>query len=416
MNTDALSKQELPTYILRGLEPYLSYRTSAILAFGAWLKNTACLLEGGSVWWSPVHGDLGTPDSRSALQASVNALCQQASRPIAAVAHDLHPDFYSTELAVQLAAELGVPALAVQHHHAHIAAVLAEHGVDKPVIGLALDGVGLGTDGMAWGGEVLWVDGAQCERVGHLAPLALPGGDTAAQEPWRMALAALAACGQIDQAHRLLDAAVGAPAVSTVQTMLQRQLNCPISTSAGRWFDAAAGLLGLSVRQAFEAQAAMALEQAATRYLDAHPEGVVVDPAHWRIQANGVIDLTPLMASWIEHLPMADRDVELAAAHFHCTLADALAAHAMAVAQLRSADTVALGGGCFFNRILKHRIVTQLEGAGLRVLLPLQTSCGDSGLALGQAWVAAHHVAACTHQTVASNRFHSNNKVTSSCV
>ena len=129
-----------------------------VLACGAWLKNSACLLQGDQVVWSPVHGDLGDPDTCLALERSLERLLTRAEAPLRAIAHDLHPDFHSTRLAVDTAARLGVPALGVQHHHAHIAALQAEHALAGPVLGLALDGVGLGTDGNAWGGELLWVD------------------------------------------------------------------------------------------------------------------------------------------------------------------------------------------------------------------------------------------------------------------
>ena len=161
-----------------------------VLACGAFLKNRALRLDGARFAWSAPHGDLGEPDACAALDASVETLLAHGG--IDAVAHDLHPDFHSTRLALALAERLGVPAVGVQHHHAHIAAVIAEHGLAEPVIGIALDGVGLGTDGQAWGGELLWVDGGagahRWERVAHLQPLALPGGDVAAREPWRLAI------------------------------------------------------------------------------------------------------------------------------------------------------------------------------------------------------------------------------------
>ncbi len=151
--------------------------TTPVLACGAWLKNAACLLDAqGQAHWTAVHGDLSDPAACAALEASARVLLQQHG-PVAAVAHDLHPDFFSSRLAMDLAESLGVPAIGVQHHHAHIAAVVAEHGLKGPVIGLALDGVGLGTDDTPWGGELLWMDGAQWRRLGHLHPLALPGGD-----------------------------------------------------------------------------------------------------------------------------------------------------------------------------------------------------------------------------------------------
>jgi hydrogenase maturation protein HypF len=363
-----------------------------ILACGAFLKNAACLLDTtapDAVLWSANHGDLSDPQACVALDASVQQLLAQATGPIDAVAHDLHPDFFSTQLALRLAHELGVPAIAVQHHHAHIATVLAEHGIHRPVIGIALDGVGLGTDHTAWGGEVLLVDGAHFERVGHLSALALPGGDKAAQEPWRMAASLLHHGGVPDSIAPRLSPAVGESAARTIHTMLQRGLNCPQTTAAGRWFDAVAGLLGLSVRQEFEAQAAIALEQAAARHLQSHGAATVQTDL-WTITADGVIDLHPWLHERLlnvdTHNPAA---VDEAALSFHITLAAALCQHTVGLARTHQIDDVALGGGCFFNRILKDAIVAQLETEGLNVLQTRSLSCGDAGLALGQAWVAA---------------------------
>ena len=369
-----------------------------ILACGAFLKNAACLLDTQAPLkplWSAQHGDLSDPFACEALEQSTRTLLAQAGGRIDAVAHDLHPDFFSTHLAQRLAYEHGVPAIAVQHHHAHIAAVLAEHGaqLDKardmahPVIGIALDGVGLGTDGVAWGGEVLLVDGAHCARVGHLSPLALPGGDVAAREPWRMAAAALHACGMAEQIVPRFAPTVGEPAARTIHTMLQRGLNCPQTTAAGRWFDAVAGLLGLSVRQEFEAQAAITLEQAAARYLQDHT--LEVRASDWAVTPDGQIDVRLLLLSTLVAADWNDpAAVDEAAARFHLTLADALCADAVAQAHKHQVRDVALGGGCFFNRILTNHIASKLESAGLNVLQTRSLSCGDAGLALGQAWVA----------------------------
>lgn len=367
-----------------------------ILACGAFLKNAACLLDTQAPHaplWSVQHGDLSDPAACEALEQSVRALLAQAGESIDAVAHDLHPDFFSTHLALRLAHELGVSAFAVQHHHAHIAAVLAEHGVQRPVIGIALDGVGLGTDGVAWGGEVLLVDGAQFTRVGHLSPLALPGGDVAAREPWRMAAAALHVCDMADHIVPRFTPTMGVQAARTIHTMLQRGLNCPQTTAAGRWFDAVAGLLGLSVRQEFEAQAAIALEQAAARYLQSHT--LEVRASDWAVTPYGQIDLRPLLASTLITTDLLNpAAVDEAAARFHLTLADALCAQAIAQAHKHQLRDVALGGGCFFNRVLTQRIVSQLSNAGLNVLQTQKLSCGDAGLALGQAWVAERMVSA----------------------
>ena len=363
-----------------------------VLACGAWLKNAACLLADGGGQWSPVHGDLGDPEACRALEASARRLAAQAPRPVAAVAHDLHPDFFSTRLAQSLAAEWGVPAIAVQHHHAHIGVVMADHGVDEPVIGLALDGVGLGTDGTAWGGELLWVSPAAWRRLGGLWPLRLPGGDVAAREPWRMAAAAMQALGQGDAIEARFAPVVGAVAARGVQRMLAAQLNCPVTSSAGRWFDAAAGSLGLSVRQAHEAEAAIALQVQAEQYLAA--QACEPAPPDDGVVGAGVLaqlDLRPLLARLLDTPPAG---VAEAAAWFHVSLAHALADWASAAARETGTRTVCLGGGCFFNAVLTSRLVGRLVSQGLRVLLPRSTNCGDAGLALGQAWVAAHQLAA----------------------
>jgi hydrogenase maturation protein HypF len=290
------------------------------------------------------------------------------------IAHDLNPDFPSTRFAAQFAAEHGLSTLGVQHHHAHIGAVAAEHGIDGPLLGLALDGVGLGGDGGAWGGELLCVDGAHYERIGHLRELRLPGGDRAAREPWRMAAAALHALGRGDEIGRRFDK----PAASAVRQMLETGFNSPSTSSCGRWFDAAAGLLGIREVAAFEGQAAMLLEGLAQRHgaCVAMPDGFALD-------ANGVLDLSPLLAR------LADADnIEYAAALFHSTLAEALAQWVIAAAQATNIRRVALGGGCFLNAILSAALNKRLLESGLDVAAARLVPPNDGGLSLGQAWVA----------------------------
>jgi hydrogenase maturation protein HypF len=373
-----------------------------VLACGAWLKNTACLLDGHSVWMSPLHGDQGTPQARAQLLESMARLQLLALAPIEAVAHDLHPDFFSTQVAQQLAHKLGVPAIAVQHHHAHIAQVQAQHAPGQSLLGWALDGVGLGTDQTAWGGELLLVQDASFQRIAHLPTLCLPGGDVAAREPWRMAVAALHRLGLAPEqmfsrtACSCLRAgpvaAVPAASIQGIGRMLARGLNCPSTSSAGRWFDAVAGLLGVCWWQTEEAQAAIALEHLAAQYLSAHP-APVLDAG---LCAAG-LNLDPLMrhllalVNGLEGDPAAYRAMQAqAAALFHVALADALAQAAIQAAALHPIKAIALSGGCCFNGILRTRLHNTLEQAGLTVYLPADHAFGDAGLALGQAWVAAH--------------------------
>lgn len=357
----------------------VSHRGPPVLAAGAWFKNALCAVRDGEARMSPVVGDLNTPDACIAHEAAAAELLAWLGTP-AAIAHDLHPDFHSSRHAADLAARLGVPAIAVQHHHAHIASVCAEHGHEGPVIGLALDGVGLGTDNTPWGGELLRVDGARFERLGHLEPLALPGGDRAAREPWRMAAAVLHDLGRGDE---IAGRYAGEAAASTVLTMLERGINCPRTSSAGRLFDAAAGLLGLCLRMEIDAEAAIKLEQAATQRIAA--EGWPVAMADGWTRTAGRLDLRPLLGQLAD-----EKDAGAGAARFHATLVAALGEWTAAAAEDSGLDIVAVGGGCFFNRLLAAGLRDNLEQRGLTVLAPIHLVPGDAGLALGQAWVAMH--------------------------
>ena len=346
-----------------------------VLACGAWLKNTVCVTHGNKAHVSPLIGDLDSAEARQLLDDSVARLCNTLMvRPVA-VAHDLHPDFYSTQFALAFAAQHGLPAIAVQHHHAHIAALCAEHGITRPVLGVALDGVGLGTDNTPWGGELLRVDGAHFERLGHLAPLAMPGGDRAAREPWRMAAAVLHKLGRgAEIARRFPQQA----AAQTVASMLQRGLNCPATSSMGRLFDAAAGLLGVSQSQAFEAQAAIALQALAQQHGNIEPLA-----CGYQITPEGVLDFAPLL-----DMLCGCHDAARGAALFHATLAAGLSGWVEQAARRHSIAHIALGGGCFHNDILLQSLSAKLAAQGLCVLTARQVQPNDSAISLGQAWVA----------------------------
>jgi hydrogenase maturation protein HypF len=346
----------------------------AVLATGAFLKSAVCVTRGDQAFLSQHVGDLDNAATCRALEETATHLLRVLDVEPEIVAHDLHPDFHSTRFAVAFARERGIRAIGVQHHLAHIGAVVAEHDVSEPVLGLALDGVGFGSDGGAWGGELLRVDVGAMERLGHLRALALPGGDRAAREPWRMAASALHALGRGREIVRRFDG----PGAATIARMLDRGVNAPPTSSAGRWFDAAAGLLGVRAVSAFEGQAPMLLEGLAERYGPVAPLA-----GGWTIAEDGVLDLLPLVGA------LADTgDAARGAALFHATLVAALDEWVRAAARRTGIGTVALGGGCFMNRILATGLRERLGQGGLTVLEARQTPPNDGGLALGQAAVA----------------------------
>jgi hydrogenase maturation protein HypF len=350
----------------------------SVLACGAGYKNTICVTRGDQAFLSQHIGDLDNRASCDAWEEVAAHLMRVLQIEPAYVAHDLHPDLLSTRLGIALAQVRGLPAIAVQHHHAHIAAVGAEHGARGPLLGLALDGVGLGSDGAIWGGELLRVDESGFERLGGLRPLALPGGDRAAREPWRMAASALHALGRGEQISRRFPW----PAAEGVRSLLERGLNCPRTSSAGRLFDAAAGLLGVKACMAFEGQAAMLLEGLAEGHGPLAP-----DPEGFRLAADGALDLWPLLAR------LADTgDAVYGAALFHATFAEALAQWVVQTAQRQGLEAVALGGGCFLNHRLSTILRARLARGGLRVYEAHRLPPNDGGLSLGQAWVAMGQV------------------------
>ena len=339
-----------------------------VLAVGGHLNNAVCVTRGDQAFLSQHIGDLDNAAALGFFEETVGHLLALLEVRPAAVVRDRHPDFLSSRFAETLAAELGVPCLAVQHHHAHLAAVAAEQGVTGPALGLALDGFGLGTDGGAWGGELLRLDGAGFTRLGRLALLALPGGERAARQPWRMAAAALHRMGRAGEIVSRLGAY--GPAAGLVQ-MLEAGVNAPPTSSCGRWFDAACGLLGVCPNAGYEGEAPMALESLvrAPRVL----------AGGWRIANPGgpfsELDLLPTLEALLDC-----GDAASGAELFHGTLAAALLDWLAGY----PAGPVLLGGGCLANRVLAEALLAGLAPHG--AIAGLAPS-GDGGLALGQAWV-----------------------------
>jgi hydrogenase maturation protein HypF len=335
-----------------------------VLALGGLLKATACATRGNEAVLSQHVGTLDNVATLRFLDEAVRHLLHLLDTRPVLLAHDLHPDFPAR----RLAGRLGLPMFAVQHHHAHAAAVLAEHGVTAPALAVVLDGFGLGGDGEAWGGELLRLDGAIFRRLGHLRKLALPGGDAAARQPWRMGAAALHALGRGEE----IVARFGPQAAPVARLLAAGRVAA--TSSCGRLFDAAAALLGVLQTSTYEGEGAMRLEALATA-----PR---VLAGGWRL--NGMeLDLLPLLEA------LRKCTAEEGAGLFHGTLAAGIVAWVVAASGQEGLDTVALGGGCFVNRVLAEAVAGGLRNAGLRPLLPLQAPAGDGGLSLGQAWIAA---------------------------
>ncbi|MFG1416390.1 carbamoyltransferase HypF [Xanthobacter sp. V0B-10] len=359
-----------------------------VLALGAELKSAICLTHGAKALLSHHLGDLDAPDTIDAFEAALSDYAALFAHAPAAVAVDLHPGYRATRVGAGRAEALGLPLVGVAHHHAHMAAAMAEAGWrrgDGPVVGLVLDGLGLGEDGVLRGAEILVGDYVAAQRAGSLSAIALMGGDVASREPWRVLLAHLdRALGRhaVDGDPALAALFAGRPA-ATLRAMADKGLNAPQAHSAGRLFDAVAALLGLAPeRLSHEGEAAMALEACADMTAEPYPFAVR--------EPEGILDIdpTPLWRALLADRA-AGRPAGAMSGAFHRGLAHAFADAAARVARRGGIGAVALSGGVFQNALLLEETEGRLAGHGLRVLSPTQVPAGDGGLALGQAVVAA---------------------------
>ncbi|MDJ0867751.1 MAG: carbamoyltransferase HypF [Myxococcota bacterium] len=373
--------------------------TPPILALGGDLKAAFALAAHGRVVVSQHLGDLDHPEAFAAYQDALDLLSRLYEHKPEAVACDRHPGYRSHEMASRLARARGLPTLPVVHHHAHIAACLAEHGRPRSaprVLGLALDGLGLGEDDTLQGGELLWCSYDGCERVGTLKPVAMLGGDRASLEPWRSLYAHLRA----EQSWAELDAHFGdtevvaylrSKPVELLEQMLERGLNAPLASSAGRLFDAVAAALGICREGiSYEGQAAMQLEALVTKEALAEAQREPYPFPVPRLGGQGLPYVEPL-SMWRALLGdlWAGVDPALVSARFHAGFATGLLRMVCQAAERRGARTVALSGGCFQNRILLELVADGLRRAGLEVLVHRRLPPNDGCLALGQAVLAA---------------------------
>ncbi len=352
-----------------------------ILATGGDLKACFGLVQGRHAFLSHHIGDLAELSTYRDFGKAVAHYQRLFGIEPEIVAHDMHPGYHSTDFAESLD---GVGRIAVQHHHAHIAACMADNGVAGPVIGVAFDGTGYGLDGSIWGGEFLVADYSAFERIGYLRPVLLPGGDRAVRQPWRSAAAHLHTASLLEAGEELFAGRVAGAEWRLVAQMLQRKVGCVETSSMGRLFDAVAALLGLADEALFEAQAAMALEAAADERENGSSRIRV-------IEQNGAIlwDARTIIKSVLEDRRHGDA-TPLIAARFHNSIAEAIVTVCRLARRRHDIGTIALSGGTFQNAMLADRTAERLSEDGFSVLLHRQVPCNDGGLCLGQAAVAAH--------------------------
>lgn len=357
-------------YVPKSIE--LGISGPSVLATGSWLKNTACLTKENRAILTQHIGDLDRAANCRSLNKAVQYLLDLLKVQPKAIACDLHPDFYSTQYAEQLAEERNIPLFRFQHHHAHIASVLASNQLDRPIIGLALDGVGLGLDGNAWGGEILKVNGTDFERIAHLSPLSMPGGDKCARQGWRLALGFLWQHGLLDKYSQHFQF----HEAEKTKKILSLNSRFPQTTSLGRLFDLAASLLNICHVSSYEGEAAMRLESLATGVKGQSLLSLV------NLKEN-IIDFAPLLLSFLDR-----NDTEQAAADFHATLACVFARVAYESAIQSGIEDIGMAGGCCLNQLLTDQIKENLKVKGFRVWETKNIPCNDGGLSLGQAWLA----------------------------
>ncbi|MFI6596609.1 carbamoyltransferase HypF [Nonomuraea sp. NPDC050536] len=360
----------------RGLTP-ASHRLPVaspepLLAVGAQLKSTFTLADGERAVVGPHIGDLADAETLEAYDVALDRLRAIHRITPAVAVHDLHPGYLSTRIARRYPRRL-----AVQHHHAHVAAVAAEHGLEPPFLGVAYDGLGLGDDGTFWGGELLLATYTGYERLGRFSHAPMPGGAAAVRRPDRMALGYLLG-GETFQAPPS-GLAADLPDREVIERMIAQQLNCPRTSSAGRLFDAAAALLGLCSVNRFEGEAAMLLEAAATG---------PAEPLAWRLERrdglwvyDGVATLADLLAARADGEPVG----KIAAA-FHATIA---AVTVLMCERASEIGTVCLSGGVFQNRLLATEVMARLEEAGFEAYIGERIPVNDAGISFGQAAIAA---------------------------
>jgi hydrogenase maturation protein HypF len=385
--TRMAGEAELPLRRSRGYAPQpirLPQRCAVpTLAVGGQLKGTFALGRDDQAFVSHHLGDLDHYEAFKAFQRDVKLYEQLFQVQPKRIVHDLHPDYASTAYARRRAAEEGITLLGVQHHHAHMASCMAEHGLKEPVIGVSFDGTGFGPDGAIWGGEFLVGDYATYQRAAHLRYVPMPGGDAAIREPWRMAMAHLL---DADCDDGILHNRIPEPSRKTVRQMIQRGFNTPRTSSAGRLFDAVAALAAVRDHVSYEGQAAIELEWLAT---SDHTSDVYPFAAEKIDEPSPIqIDTRPIIREIIHDLRRGVFSAQIAR-RFHSTMVELIAVVCRQLRKTSGLNTVVLSGGVFMNVLLSTETTARLKAEKFRVFSHCQIPPNDGGLSFGQLAVAA---------------------------
>lgn len=396
--TRFIKKIPRPIRRSRGYVPFPIFNRKvmpSVLGVGGELKNTICLTKGDMAFLSQHIGDLKNRRTFDFFQESIEYLQQILQIKPSVIAHDMHPDYFSTKWAKE---KSSIPLVGVQHHHAHIVSCLADNGRDQEVIGLAMDGTGYGDDGSIWGGEILIADTSGYKRVGHLKYRPMPGGDAAIKEPWRMAIGYMY-CMFGENGNDLirkienipLVKKIGFKKIEIIIKMIEKQVNTPMTSSLGRLFDGVAALTGIRTEVSYEGQAAIEMEMIIKK------GSVLINRNniyHFHVnKSNEMIYIDP---DEVFHEIIFDIEVGLSvneiSLKFHCGIIFCFTEICKILREQRGLNSVALSGGCFLNRFLLENLHALLTKEGFEVLTHSQVPTNDGGISLGQAVVAAQKI------------------------
>jgi hydrogenase maturation protein HypF len=372
----------------RGFAPHpvrLDFKARQVLACGAEEKNTFCLTRDDYAFISQHIGDMENMETLEHFTITIELYKKLFRIEPEIIACDMHPEYLPTKYAHELANKEHLEIITVQHHHAHIAACMADNGIQGPVIGVALDGTGYGTDGYIWGGEFLVADFNGFKRMAHLEYLPLPGGALAIKKPYRTAAGYLLALGIEPDVKLPLLKYLKPGELDTIKSQIEKSLNAPLTSSTGRFFDAVAALIGVRGIIQYEAQAAIELEvlaRQAERETGIYPFSIVEK------NSTNIIKIHDLLAEIVHDLQSGVSEA-LIAVKFHNTIAHMIVEICRKISKITGLKEVALSGGVLQNRLLLVKSLSLLESAGFKVYTHHQVPCNDGGISLGQAVIAA---------------------------